>query len=408
MRFELFVALRYLKAKRKQAVISVITAISVLGVAAGVMALVIALALNTGFQVELQAKILGATSHITVLQSDGRPLKEFRAVVEKIRNISGVQAITPTIYGQVFFVGGLQNQGVQLKGIDLGNAQVPEILKTVVSGNLSALSSDSAVPGIIIGRELARKTGTGLNSVVRAISSEGELSPVGKLPRSQTFKVVAVFESGLWDFDANWVFVTLDSARRLFHLSPEQVTALEVNLRDIYQAGQAGRAVEEKLGEGYQALTWIELNRPLFSALRLEKLAMFIAIGLIVLVASLNVVTTLTMMVIEKQKDIAILSAMGSDSRIIMWIFMLQGIIIGIIGTVIGMGVGVTASWWLNRYKVIHLQPDVYSIPFVPFHTRWEDVLAIAMVAMLITFLATLHPARAASRLDPVEALRYE
>jgi lipoprotein-releasing system permease protein len=409
VKLELFIASRYLKAKRKQAVISVITSICILGVAAGVMALIIALALNTGFQVELQSKILGATSHISLLQSDSRPLSDSSQLMERLRGIEGVQGMAPTIYGQVFLVGVAQSQGINLKGIDLNReATVGDIFQNVVSGDIRDLSETSAAPGILIGKELSKKSALPLHSFVHIIAPEGELSPFGKLPRSQTYKVVAIFESGLWDFDANWAFVSLRAAQRLFRMKEGQATAIEFKVKDIYRAGEIAQQIEDRMGNRYQTLTWIELNRPLFSALRLEKLAMFIAIGLIVLVASLNIVTTLTMMVMEKQKDIAILTAMGGTSRTIMTIFMLQGGIIGVTGTCIGSVLGVSVSWFLNRHKVIHLQPDVYSIPYVPFHARWEDVVAICVLAILITFLATLYPAKSAARLDPVEALRYE
>ncbi len=409
MKLELFIAGRYLKARRKQAVVSVITAICILGVAAGVTALVIALALNTGFQVELQSKILGATSHISLLQSDGRPLTGFSELIKKLQSVDGVVGAAPTVYGPVFLVGAIQNQGINLKGIDLTReVSVADIFQNIVSGNIRNLSATSGAPGILIGKELSKKAGTPLNSFLRVLAPEGELSPLGRLPRSQTYKVVAIFESGLWDFDANWAFVSLPGAQQLFHMKEDQVTGIEFKVRDIYRAGEIARQIQAIAGDSYQTLTWIELNRPLFSALRLEKLAMFIAIGLIVLVASLNIVTTLTLMVMEKQKDIAILTAMGGDHQTIMTIFMLQGAIIGVIGTAIGMVIGVSASWFLDRHKIIHLEPDVYSIPYVPFHVRWEDVVAICVMAILITFLATLYPAKSAARLDPVEALRYE
>ena len=409
MNLGFFVAARYLRAKRRQAVISVITAISVLGVAAGVAALIIALALSTGFQVELQSKILGATAHISLLQSDGRPITGFAQLIERVRGVDGVRRLSPTIYGQVFFVGAVQNQGIQLKGIDLdGEGANSEATGSIVSGKLRDLTAPSDVPGILIGRELSRKTGAGLGTFVQVIAPEGELSPFGRLPRSRTFKVVAIFESGLWDFDANWAFVSLPTAQQIFRLGDNQVSALEIRVDDIYGAREIARRIEAGAGDGYQALTWMELNRPLFSALRLEKLAMFLAIGLIVLVASLNIVITLTLMVMEKQKDIAVITAMGGTGRTVMSIFMLHGTIIGLIGTGIGVLVGVPVSWLLNRYKLIHLQPDVYPIPYVPFHTRWEDVLVTCVLAVLVAFVATLYPARSAARLDPVEALRYE
>jgi lipoprotein-releasing system permease protein len=409
MKLELFVAARYLRAKRKQAVVSVITAVSVLGVSAGVGALVIALALNTGVQEELQSRILGATAHVSLLRSDGRPIRDYAPLAERLLSIGEVTRAGPIVYSPVFLVGSAQNQGIQLKGIDLSDrAAASEIFQRVLSGDIRSLTAPGDIPVIAIGSELSRKTGSGPGTTVRLLVAEGELSPLGRLPRARTFRVGAVYESGLWDLDANWGFVSLPTAQRLLSLADNEVTGLELRIRNIYRAEAVGREVEALAGDGYEALSWIALNRPLFSALQLEKLGMFVAIGLIVLVASLNIVTTLTLMVMEKHRDIAIITAMGGNRRSIMTVFMMQGIIIGIVGTLIGALVGIGASHFLDSRQLIRLAPDVYSISYVPFHTRWQDVALICCVALIVTWVAALYPARSAAGLDPVEALRYE
>ncbi len=408
MRFEQFVALRYLKAKRKQAVISVISLISVTGVAAGVAALIVALSLNAGFQREFQARILQATSHITLFRAATQPITNYDLLVSETSKVPGVVSVSPSIYGQALLQSDLRQQAAILKGIQPSGEGFSRSLPAIAEGSVRDFNSRSGVPPIVVGKELAENLGILVGEQVRAIGFGGELSPLGRMPRIQTFRVIAIFDSGLWEYDANWALIPLPAAQHFLNLRSDQVSSLEYRVADVYAAQETAKRIRAAAGKGYSTNTWIELNRPLFSALRLERLAMFIAIGLIVLVASLNIVSTLTLMVIEKNRDIAIITAMGGTSRTIMRIFILQGLIIGTVGTVIGDIVGCIAVWYLDAYKVFPLEPQVYSIPYVPFRLELPDVIMISFVALVISFLATLYPARAASRLDPIEAIRYE
>ena len=418
MRFELFVALRYLRAKRKQTMVSVISAISVLGIAAGVMALVIALALSTGFREDIQNKIVGATSHINLIHLDNSLLVDVQALEQETRHIAHITGCSPAIFNQVFIISTMRNQGAVLKGIDpLKEQEVADFFSHISEGNPHALEKrelasnpdEPPPPGnIIIGKEMARALVVGVGDTLKVLYPKGKLSPFGLTASEKTFRVAAIFESGLYDYDANWAYVSLDSARKLFSFPQNSASALQYRTDDIEGVAEIAEAVRKAAGAGFATTTWIDLNKPLFTALKLEKLALFITIGLIVFVASLNIVTTLIMMVLEKQRDIAVLAAMGATSKTIMSIFMFQGLIIGIVGTILGGILGVGAAWVLDSYRLIHLQAEVYSIPYVPFHVKIWDTVLVAGTALLISFLATIYPARRASRLDPVEVLRYE
>jgi lipoprotein-releasing system permease protein len=420
MRFELFVALRYLKAKRKQTMVSVISAISVLGITAGVMALVIALALSTGFREDIQTKIVGATSYINLLRIDGTPLQDYEPLLAELGRVSHVTGAAPAILNQVFVASATRNQGAVLKGIDpIRERQVSDFFSYVVDGDPHALEQrtesapadlDTPPPpsNIIIGHEMARALGVKLGSTLEVFFPMGRLTPFGMTASEKTFRVAAIFESGLWDYDSNWVYTDMAAARRLFSLLPGSASVLQFRTDNVEEVEPVAAAIRAVAGSGFITTTWIDLNKPLFSALKLEKIALFLTIGLIVFVASLNIVTTLIMMVLEKQRDIAILTAMGATQRTIMWVFMLQGLIIGLIGTILGAVLGIGVTRVLDTYKLIRLQAEVYGIPYVPFHVKIWDVVLICATALLISFVATIYPARSASRLDPVEILRYE
>lgn len=408
MRFELFVATRYLLARRKQAVISVVTVISIVGVTAGVAALIVALALNNGFQSEFQSRILGATSHINLLRSGNLAILNHQALAERLQQLPEVVSVSPTIYAQAQLVGDLNRQKpAVLRGVDPERGEIArDLFEHIVEGDAGDFRRDP--DAIVVGKDLASEMGLLVGDRIRAFGLKGELSPLGVLPRSQTFRVVAVFESGLWEYDANWALVRLRAAQRFVGLLDNEASALEFRVVDPARAAEVASRIKEAAGEGYTARTWIELNRPLFSALKLEKLALFIAISLIVLVASLNIVSTLTMMVMEKNRDIAIIAAMGGGSRTITAVFMLQGLIIGAAGTALGAALGCAAAWYFDAYRVFALEAQVYSIPYVPFRLAWLDVAVVSLTAVVVSFLATVHPARAAARLDPVEVIRYE
>jgi len=418
MGFELFVALRYLRARRKQTLVSVITAISMMGIAAGVMALVVALALSTGFREDIQQKIVGATSHVNLLRMDGLALVNYGPLEARLDKVPHVTGSAPAIFNQVFITGPARSQGAVLKGIDPERERrVSDFFSHIVEGDPRALErpstaeSQSSLPPpspLLVGREMARTLGLTLGREVRVIYPMGRLTPLGMTTAEKKFRVAAIFDSGLWDYDANWAYTSLEAARRLFGFPPDSASVIQFKTDDLEGAGGIADAIREQAGEGYTTTTWIDLNKPLFSALKLEKLVLFLTISLIVFVASLNIVTTLTLMVLEKQGDIAILTAMGTTSRAVMSVFMLQGLLIGIAGTAIGATVGVIACRILDTYRLIQLEPEVYSIPYVPFHVRGWDVVLVSVTAVLISFLATLYPARSASRLDPVEVLRYE
>lgn len=418
MKFELFVALRYLRARRKQTMVSVISAISIVGIAAGVMALVIALALSTGFKEDIQTKIIGATSAVNLLRIDSTYIQDSPELLHKIGAVPRVTGNAPAIFSQVFISSSVRSQGASIKGVDPNReGQVSDFFARIIADNPQALAmpllpagEDSPPPleSILIGKEMARVLGVKTGDTLKVLYPVGRMTPLGMTASERTLRVAAVFESGLWDIDSNWAYVNIESARRLFSYPRDSVTVIQFRTENLDSAEAIADDIRARAGEGFITTTWIELNKPLFSALKLEKLVLFLTIGLIVFVASLNVVTTLIMMVLEKQGDIAILTAMGATSKTIQRVFMLQGMIIGLIGTVLGNVLGMGISWILNTYRLIRLEPEVYSIPYVPFHIRAWDSILVSATALLISYLATIYPSRSAAKLDPVEVLRYE
>lgn len=411
MKFELFVALRYLKAKRKQTVISVITVISILGVTSGVMALIVALSISAGFREDLQNKLLRGTSHINVLPKEIRyGISSYPALAEKIKSVPGVQSALPAIYQVVLIIAGRQ-QPVYLKGIAVNDPSFfQDPFFEIKSGNIKDLvaqKDDPVKDRIALGDELAKKIGTSVGDYVSVISDEGELSPIGTLPVRKRLKVVAIFSSGLSDFDSSWGFTSLASAQRLFGTG-ELVSLIECKVSDIYQVKSISEKILKVVGSDFVTKDWIEQYQSIFHALKMEKMVMIITIGLIVFVAALNIITVLIMMVMEKSRDIAVLMSMGATQNQIRTIFVFQGLVIGLVGSVLGSILGNLTCWVCDKYELIRLETDVYSISHVPFKINPWDGVWVAMAAIVISLLATIYPSKKAATLDPVEALRYE
>src|SRR5450755_3924931 len=453
MRFELFIATRYLRAKRRHAVIGVITGISVLGVAAGVASLIVALAINNGFRQDLQARLLGSTAHISLLrvQSDG--ISHWRPLLDTLATQPHVVAAAPAIYEQVLISRGPRARGAVLKGmLPQYERKVSDLLNSVTLGSATALEQTSAaepgvasvgtgaspvqagsktrsgtttmiaesaddlagvqqrqaaMPPIILGKDLAEEIGATVGSVVLVTSPQGELTPFGMVPKYIRFHVAGIFNSGFFDYDSSWAFIRLSDAQQLFGLG-DVISVIQFKLDDIYLAGDVARALEQTAGHGFMATSWMEQNKPLFRALRLERVVTFITIGLIVFVAALNILISLIMMVMEKTKDIAVLMSLGTKKKQIRRIFIAQGVLIGVIGTAIGLVLGYAISYAGGHYHFISLSAEVYSIDYVPFAPRLSDGLIVALVSIGISFVATIYPSWSAARILPAEALRYE
>lgn len=406
--FEVFVAMRYLRAKRKQAVISIVTVISILGVAAGVMALIIALAVNNGFRGTLQRTLVGATAPVTVMEKEpSAGIKDWRGVVAKVRQLPYVQSAAPTLYSPVFFAGALSTGGV-IKGIDL-DAPVHRnnLLRTIKQGSLDELRNDDPVPGLIVGARLAQSAGMTLNSRVTVISPQGEMTPFGMRPSFYPFRVVGIYESGFFELDSAWAFCSMKAAQRVLSVS-DVANAIEISIEPVEKAPEVAAAADKVIGKDLAATHWLEQNKQLLTALAMERRGSVIIIGLIQLVAALNILISLTMMVMEKHRDIALLIAMGARTDQIRRIFLFQGVMIGVTGAVLGLLLGYGLSYLAHRGHWIPLDQQVYSLAFVPLEPRWIDGLWVGGAAVLISLIATLYPARSASRILPAEALRYE
>jgi len=406
--FELFLGMKYLKAKRKQRFISVITVISVLGVMVGVMALIVVLSVMNGFRADLMSKILGVNSHVLVL-SLGGPFAGYREVGEKAEKVEGVTAFTPFIYTQVMLNNSGNVSGAVLRGVDPDSAgAVIGFTNMIKSGSLASLTGEAdGLPTIIIGSELCKQIGAHLGSVVTVISPEGKLTPLGRSPNTRKFQVTGVFDSGMYEYDASMIYISLKEAQDFLALG-DKVTGIEVRVADVYQSDTIAKAIQKRLGYPYWTKDWKVMNRSLFSALKLEKLTMFVILTMIVLVGALNIISTLVMVVMEKTRDVAILRAMGASAKSIMSIFMFQGLLVGVVGTVAGLASGLGICQLLAKYKFISLPSDVYYISTLPVQVEFADVSFVAAAAVVISFLATLYPSWYASRLNPVESFRYE
>ena len=413
--FSWFVSLRYLRAKRKQKFISLITLISILGVAVGVMALIVVLAVYTGFTEGLRDQIIGINSHV-IIQSYGGVIEDPEDIMAKAASAPGVSAQTPVIYTQALITSPAASSGVALRGVEPGTVnRVSAIGDKIILGSLESLNpaeesedEPAGPPAIVVGRELARQLQVLPGDRVQLLAPNGPLTPMGVLPRVRAAVVGGVFSTGMNEYDSNLAYVGLDLGRSLAGLENGAVHAVEMRVKNVEAADQTARAVAERIGRNYAARDWMQLNQNLFAALKLEKLGIFIALDLIILVAALNIISALIMLVMEKKRDIAILKSMGATTGDIMRIFLYQGLVIGVTGMVLGVFGGLGLSWILGHYRIIELPPNVYPMSTIPIKVVPADVTLIAVSALVITLLATLYPSRKAAGVQPAEALSYE
>ena len=436
MQFELFIAARYLRAKRRQAVVGVITTISVIGVAAGVAALIIALAITNGMRRDLQERLVGSTAHVMLMRISADGIRDWRPLVTRLRALPHVTAAAPSLYEEVLISRGAKSAGALINGIVPADQQtVSDILQSVKTGSAAALepvapnatdpthrdetaidgaptsapdtSVSQALPPIVIGQDLAETIGADVGDTILVTSPQGELTPLGLVPRYQRCTVAGIFNSGFYQYDSSYAFLRLADAQRLFS-EPDLISAINFKVDDMYRADVIARQIEQAAGPGYETTNWMEQNRELFRALRLEQVVTFIILALIVCVAALNILIALTMMVMEKTRDIAVLMSFGVRIDQIRRIFLLQGLLISLIGTALGLVLGFGLSWLGGHYRFIHLDASVYSIDYLPFAPRLVDALIVAAVSLGVSLLATLYPSSSAAKVLPAEALRYE
>jgi len=422
--YEVFIGLRYLRAKRRNRTISFNTLISIAGVTIGVAALIATLGIMTGFKEDMQAKILGTNSHIIVTTRTGETIKGYTALTDKIAAVPEVVAATPFIFKQILLISESGSHGVVLRGIDVRReTTVTEIAKNLRAGTLEDLerlgpadkltpvspdqpeASAQPLPGIIIGKELSLRLGVFLGDRLNVVSPVGPISALGMIPKVRGYRVAGVFEAGMFEYDSSLAYVSIKQAQEFFNMG-DAVTGIEVKVADVFAADRIAQVIERTIGFPYWARDWMKLNKNLFSALKMEKFMMFVLLVLVVIVASFNIVSTLTMIVVEKHREIAILKAMGATGKAVMRIFMLNGLVIGVVGTAIGIPLGYGFCWAIQEFYT--LPGDVYYLSHIPVNIKVMDVLTVAISAITITFLATIHPCRQAARLDPAEAIRYE
>jgi lipoprotein-releasing system permease protein len=422
MRFEFFIAARYLRAKRRQAVVGVITAISVIGVAAGVASLIIALAITNGMRRDLQERLVGSTSHVDLMRVAGDGIRDWRPLLAQLRQVPHVVAAAPGLYGQVLISKGARSGGALVKGvIPADEKTVGDLLQSVTQGSAAALepvngestaqqvngSATQAIPPIVIGQDMAETLGAKVGDGVLVTSPQGELTPLGLVPRYQRFQVAGIFKSGFYQYDSSYAFLRLVDAQRLFS-EPDLISVVSFKVDDLYHADRVGRTIEDAAGKGFQTTNWMEQNRELFRALKLEQVVTFIVLALIVCVAALNILIALTMMVMEKTRDIAVLMSFGVRNDQVRRIFLLQGLLISVIGTVLGLILGYGLSWLGGHYRFIRLDAAVYSIDYLPFAPRMLDAVLVAAVSLGVSLIATIYPSGSAAKVLPAEALRYE
>jgi lipoprotein-releasing system permease protein len=440
MRFELFIAARYLRAKRRQAVVGLITAISVIGVAAGVASLIIALAITNGMRRDLEQRLVGSTSHVDLMRVKADGIRDWRPLLADLRKMPHVVGAAPGLYGQVLISRGARSGGGLVKGIiPSDELQIGDLLQAIkvgsvdelaplgqtraaLTGNTSAnrqpaaardaaLPATQPLPPIVIGKDLAETIGAGIGDTVWVTSPQGELTPVGMMPRVERYRLVGIFQSGFYQYDSSYGFMRLSDAQRLFS-EPDLISVISFKVDDLYHADRIGQQIAARAnalrGGGFETTNWMEQNRELFRALKLEQYATFIVLALIVVVAALNILIALTMMVMEKTRDIAVLMSFGVRVDQVRRIFLVQGLLISVIGTVLGLIAGYALSWIGGHYRFIHLDASVYSLDYLPFAPRAVDAFIVGAVSLGMSLLATIYPSSSAAKVLPAEALRYE
>ena len=414
MRFEFFVAARYLRAKRRQAVVGVVTTISIAGVAAGVAALIIALAITNGMKRDLQDKLLSNSSHVQLMRVQADGIRDWEPLFNRLRHLPHVVGASPGIYEQVMVARGARDGGAMIEGILPDQEKtVSDLLSTASPAAIRALEPQPAnpenhqLPPIVLGQDLAETVGASVGDRVTLVSPQGEMTPIGPMPKVVSFRLAGTFHSGFYQFDQQWGFMRLADAQRLYS-EPDLLSVISFKVDDLDRAPEIGKEIEKAAGKGFMTSNWIEQNRELFTALKEEQIVTFIVITLIVIVAALNILIALTMMVMEKTRDIAVMMSYGVEPGQVRRIFLMQGFLISIFGTVLGLALGYAASWAGGYYHFIHLSAEVYSIDTLPFAPRAMDGVIVAAVSIGISLLATLYPSSAAARVLPAEALRYE
>ncbi|MEN3332913.1 MAG: lipoprotein-releasing system permease protein [Blastocatellia bacterium] len=415
MPYELFIALRYLKAKRKQVMVSVITVIAIAAVAAGVAALITVLAMMTGFRQEFQTKILSGTAHLNLAHKTREPLTDYRALVDKLTKLPHIRSASATLYERVLITGVKQTEGAILKGVDMSAPPATnEVFQFATEGDPQLLAepenepnSDVQIDRIFVGRGLAQLVGLKVGDIATITSPQGHLTPMGMAPRIRDYRVAGIFSTGLNDYDEAWAYISLDAAQRLTG-SQDVAEMIQMKVDDVDKVQAISRKVLAVVGDDYEVQTWQELNAPIYSALSYEKYVSGIALLIVIGIAALNIITVLIMIVLEKQRDIAILKSMGATNRSVMWLFMLQGMLIGAVGTGIGVIAGAGFCHFADLYHWIKLPAGAYALDYLPFHLNMVDVTVVVLVAIAISFLSTLYPSWNAARITPVEGLRYE